>query len=75
MACPLHQTWGLLKMLAACSMIEPDSYDSIAGSTDRIVTHVLGRIKPGSIILLHAMNHLPSFDAVAPLLAQLGQQG
>lgn len=55
--------------------IEPDSYDSIAGSTDRIVTHVLGRVKPGSIILLHAMNRQPSFDAVEPLLAQLGQQG
>lgn len=55
--------------------IEPDSYDSIAGSTDRIVTHVLSRVKPGSIILLHAMNRQPSLDAMDPLLTQLGQQG
>jgi len=55
--------------------IEPDSYDSVADSTDLIVTHVLGRVKPGSIILLHAMNRQPSFDAVEPLLTQLGRQG
>jgi peptidoglycan/xylan/chitin deacetylase (PgdA/CDA1 family) len=55
--------------------IEPDSQEELAGSADRMVEHVLGRVRPGSIILLHAMNHRPSLDAVEPLLVRLAQQG
>lgn len=55
--------------------LEPDSYDDIAASGDRIVAHVRGRVQPGSIILLHAMNRQPSLDALEPLLEQLGRQG
>ncbi len=55
--------------------IEPDSYDDIAASSDRIVAHVRDRVQAGSIILLHAMNREPSLLAMEPLLEQLGQQG
>lgn len=55
--------------------LEPDSYESIAGSTERIVAHVLERVRPGSILLLHAMNRAASRAAVEPLLVRLGQQG
>lgn len=55
--------------------IEPDSYEDIAARPERIVEHVLERARPGSILLLHAMNRRPSLDAVEPLLVRLGQQG
>lgn len=55
--------------------IEPDSYSDIGASSERIVAHVMERVRPGSIILLHAMNRRPSLDAVEPLLVRLGQQG
>jgi len=55
--------------------LEPDSYAGIAESAERIVAYVREGVRPGSIILLHAMNRQPSLDAVEPLLEQLGQQG
>lgn len=55
--------------------IEPDSHPDVAASPERIVAHVIERVRPGSIILLHAMNRRPSLDAVEPLLVQLAQQG
>lgn len=55
--------------------IEPDSYSDVAASPERIVAHVIDRVQPGSIILLHANNRRPSLDAVEPLLRWLGQQG
>ena len=33
--------------------VEPDSYPDVAASADGIVAHVLDRVRPGSIILLH----------------------
>ena len=33
--------------------IEPDSYPGIARDASRLVDHVLARVRPGSIILLH----------------------
>jgi peptidoglycan-N-acetylglucosamine deacetylase len=35
--------------------VEPDSYPEIAEDSDKIVNHVLERVRPGSIILLHVM--------------------
>ncbi len=35
--------------------IEPDSYDDVAASSAGIVNHVIPRVKPGSIIILHVM--------------------
>jgi len=33
--------------------IEPDSYDTVAATPQGILTHVVERVRPGSIILLH----------------------
>jgi peptidoglycan/xylan/chitin deacetylase (PgdA/CDA1 family) len=33
--------------------IEPESYREVAASPERIVAHVLARVRPGSIVLLH----------------------
>jgi chitin deacetylase len=41
--------------------IEPDSYPEIAANSNRIVSHVMEKVRPGSIILLHVMS--PSRDA------------
>ena len=35
--------------------IEPESYPDIAADADKIAEHVLGKTRPGSIILLHVM--------------------
>jgi len=44
--------------------IEPESYPEVAKSRDRIVRHVLDRVQPGSIILLH-----PWYPSGAPTRA------
>lgn len=36
--------------------VEPESFPAVAADADRIVAHVLGKARPGSIILLHVMN-------------------
>jgi peptidoglycan-N-acetylglucosamine deacetylase len=46
--------------------IEPESYPQVAKSTDRIVRHVLDRVRPGSIILLH-----PWYPSGAPTRAAI----
>jgi len=46
--------------------IEPESYPDVARSADRIVRHVLDRVRPGSIILLH-----PWYASGAPTRAAL----
>jgi len=46
--------------------VEPESYPQVARSADRIVRHVLDRVHPGSIILLH-----PWYPAGAPTRAAL----
>jgi hypothetical protein len=33
--------------------VEPDSYPEVAASPERIVAHVLARVRPGSVVLLH----------------------
>ncbi len=33
--------------------LEPDSYPDVAATSDGIVAHILARVRPGSIILLH----------------------
>lgn len=46
--------------------IEPESYPDVARSADRIVQHVLERVRPGSIVLLH-----PWYASGAPTRAAL----
>jgi chitin deacetylase len=41
--------------------VEPDSYPEIAANSNRIVSHVMEKVRPGSIILLHVM--YPQRDA------------
>ena len=35
--------------------VEPESYREVAASAERIAAHVLDRVRPGSIVLLHVM--------------------
>jgi chitin deacetylase len=41
--------------------VEPDSYPEIAANSNRIVSHVMEKVRPGSIVLLHVM--YPQRDA------------
>jgi peptidoglycan-N-acetylglucosamine deacetylase len=40
--------------------VEPDSYPEVAADSNRIVAHVMEKVRPGSIILLHVMYKSPS---------------
>lgn len=57
--------------------VEPDSYPDVAASADRIVDYTDEHVRPGSIILLHAM--YPSREqsrlAVGPLIERLQERG
>lgn len=57
--------------------VEPDSYPEVAASSDAIVRHVLDRVRPGSIILLHVWfpSRRASLDAVGPLVDSLTARG
>jgi len=57
--------------------VEPDSYPNVAATSDGIVRHVLERVQPGSIILLHPWypTRTTSFAAVAPLVDSLHARG
>jgi len=57
--------------------VEPDSYQDVAGNSDKIVEHVLANTQPGSIILLHAMypNRKKSLDSVKGIIAGLKGRG
>jgi peptidoglycan/xylan/chitin deacetylase (PgdA/CDA1 family) len=57
--------------------VEPDSYPDVASSADRIVDHAVERVRPGSIILLHAMypSREQSLLAVGPLIERLQERG
>jgi chitin deacetylase len=57
--------------------VEPDSYPEIAATSDGIVRHVLERVRPGSIVLLHVWypSRATSLDAVAPLIDSLHARG
>jgi peptidoglycan-N-acetylglucosamine deacetylase len=57
--------------------IEPDSYRDVAATSRGIVRHVLDRIRPGSIILLHPWypSRRTSRDAIGPLVDSLHARG
>jgi chitin deacetylase len=57
--------------------VEPDSYPEIAATSDGIVRHVLERVRPGSIVLLHVWypSRATSLGAVAPLIDSLHARG
>jgi peptidoglycan-N-acetylglucosamine deacetylase len=57
--------------------IEPDSYADVAESSTGIVRHVLDRVRPGSIILLHPWyaSRRTSRAAIGPLVDSLHARG
>ncbi len=57
--------------------IEPDSYPEVAATSEGIVRHVLERVRPGSIILLHPWypSRATSRAAVGPLVDSLEARG
>jgi peptidoglycan-N-acetylglucosamine deacetylase len=57
--------------------IEPDSYRDIAATSAGIVRHVLDRVRPGSIILLHPWypSRRTSREAIGPLVDSLHARG
>src|SRR5690606_21677462 len=57
--------------------IEPDSYPEVAETPEGIVRHVLARVRPGSIILLHPWypSRRTSLEAVPLLLDSLKRRG
>lgn len=57
--------------------VEPDSYADVAGTAEGIVRHVLERVRPGSIILLHPWYSTrgTSRAAIAPLVDSLHARG
>ena len=57
--------------------IEPDSYREVAGTPQGIVRHVLDRVRPGSIIILHPWDpsRHASRAAIGPLVDSLHARG
>lgn len=57
--------------------VEPDSYPEVAASPEGIVRHVLSRVGPGSIVLLHVWypGRAASLAAVGPLVDSLHARG
>jgi peptidoglycan/xylan/chitin deacetylase (PgdA/CDA1 family) len=57
--------------------IEPDSYRDVAATSRGIVRHVLDRVRPGSIILLHPWypSRATSRAAIGPLVDSLHARG
>ncbi|MFL5618589.1 MAG: polysaccharide deacetylase family protein [Gemmatimonadaceae bacterium] len=57
--------------------IEPDSYREVAATPEGIVRHVLDRVRPGSIIILHPWypSRRTSRDAIGPLVDSLHARG
>jgi peptidoglycan/xylan/chitin deacetylase (PgdA/CDA1 family) len=57
--------------------IEPDSYSDVAATPEGIVRHVLDRVRPGSIILLHPWypSRVTSRAAIGPLVDSLHARG
>ncbi len=57
--------------------VEPDSYADVAATPEGIVRHVLERVRPGSIILLHVWypSRETSRAAVGPLVDSLKARG
>jgi peptidoglycan/xylan/chitin deacetylase (PgdA/CDA1 family) len=57
--------------------VEPDSYAGVSRSVDRITAHVLGRARPGSIILLHVWysGNAPARAAIPAIVEGLRARG
>jgi len=57
--------------------VEPDSYAEVAATPEGIVRHVLERVRPGSVILLHPWypSRRTSLAAVGPLVDSLRASG
>jgi peptidoglycan-N-acetylglucosamine deacetylase len=56
--------------------VEPESYPAVAKDADSIVAHVSAKVRPGSIILLHALSgSQASRDAIEPLIKRLRADG
>ena len=56
--------------------VEPESYPEIAGSADKITEHVLSRVQPGSIILLHVMySRTGALKSVKKIIEDLRARG
>ncbi len=57
--------------------VEPESYPEIAADADEITAHVLERVQPGSIVLLHVMpdGRTESRKALPGIIQGLREQG
>jgi len=57
--------------------VEPESYSEVAAGAGKIVQHVVGQARPGSIILLHVMNasRSESVRAVPAIIQGLRSKG
>ncbi|MDY7080810.1 MAG: polysaccharide deacetylase family protein [Chloroflexota bacterium] len=57
--------------------VEPESYPEVAADADRIVEHALGKVRPGSIVLLHVMHEsrVESRRALPGIIQGLQEQG
>ncbi len=57
--------------------VEPESYADVAATPDGILRHVLERVRPGSIILLHPWypSRTTTLAAVGPLIDSLQARG
>ena len=57
--------------------IEPESFPQVAKTSQSIIRHVLARVQPGSIILLHPwyQSGAPTRAAIPPLLDSLRARG
>jgi peptidoglycan/xylan/chitin deacetylase (PgdA/CDA1 family) len=71
--------WHLSRKAQATVMwdVEPDSYPDVAATPEGIVRHVLERVRPGSVILLHPWypSRATSLAAVGPLVDSLRARG
>lgn len=57
--------------------VEPDSYPEVGSDRARIIEHVTGRVRPGSIIILHAMypSRRETLAAVPGIIRSLREVG
>lgn len=57
--------------------IEPETYPEVAADSSKITQHVLEKIEPGSIILLHVMyeSRQESLNSVKEIITSLKEQG
>ena len=74
-ALPLYLEWS--NRTTVMWDAEPDSYPDVAATPEGIVRHVLARVRPGSIILLHPWYPVraTSLAAVGPLIDSLHARG